>query len=170
MMTGLQRDPRFELVEQRREGPDVWQAFLDQTTAQTKDQVDRLRQKLDALRKTATEDPPKAEWTVLVYMAAFDSADEQATGALAEILDGGSTPQVNVLVHCDRQDGATRYIVGKPGEEAIEESLNDSRSGDPLAVIDAMRWAVDQRPADRYGLVIRSHGSTWTSEELRDLR
>jgi hypothetical protein len=107
----------------------------------------------------------KAQWTVLVYMAANNDLDGLAAQDLAQILEAGSTPQVNLLVLCDRPDGASRYVVGKSGAEAVEESLDNFNSGSPDALLDTMRWAVEQWPAERYGLVLWRHGSTRASEQ-----
>jgi hypothetical protein len=107
----------------------------------------------------------KAQWTVLVYMAANNDLDGLAAQDLAQILEAGSTPQVNLLVLCDRPDGASRYVVGKSGAEAVEESLDNFNSGSPNALLDTMRWAVEQWPAERYGLVLWRHGSTRASEQ-----
>lgn len=113
--------------------------------------------------KTMTQ---KARWTILVYMAADSDLDGPTTRDLRQILDVGSTPQVNLLVFCDKPGGATRYIASKPGSDAVEEPLGEFNAGSPNNLLDAMRWAAEGWPAERYGLVLWNHGTGWKEDDI----
>jgi len=108
----------------------------------------------------------KAQWTILVYIAAHNNLVAWGKDSLERILAVGSTPAVKLAVLYDWHGGATRYIVGDPGKTAVEEPLGRFDSGDPDALIDTARWAFEQCPAERYGLVLWSHGSGWQPEEI----
>lgn len=117
-------------------------------------------------------------WTVLMYMVADDDDAADIEDAVIRDLDGisasGPPEGVTVLAQVDRgkklsrlmreryedpdYSGVVRYriergtwkVLGKPGE------LN---SGDAQVFLDFVDWGMAQAPADRYLLVISSHGS-----------
>ena len=107
----------------------------------------------------------KAQWGVLVYIAAHNNLEQLGRRSLAQILDVGSTPQLKLAALYDGPHGAARYIAGEPGQPAVEEPLGDFDSGDPAALLDTARWAFEQCPAERYALVLWSHGSGWRPED-----
>ena len=41
------------------------------------------------------------------------------------------------------------------------ENIGEIDGGDPASLTDFIRWAVDGYPAERYGLIMLSHGGTW---------
>jgi hypothetical protein len=107
----------------------------------------------------------KTEWTILVYIAAHNNLERLGQRSLHQILDVGSTPQLNLAALYDGPDGTTRIIAGDPGQPMIEEPLIDFDSGDPDLLLKTARWSFKQCPAERYALVLWSHGSGWRPEE-----
>jgi hypothetical protein len=109
----------------------------------------------------------KAKWTFLTYIAAHNNLDCLGERSLDQIIGVGSTRQVRHGVLYDGPKGAARYIVGGPGKVLQQEQLADFDSGDPDALIETARWVFCKYPADRYGLVLWSHGSGWQPEEIQ---
>jgi hypothetical protein len=107
----------------------------------------------------------RAEWTILVYIAAHNNLAALGRRSLDQILGVGSTPQLRLAVLYDRPGGTTRYLAGESGRAALETPLQSFDSGDPDALLETARWAFAQCPAERYGLVLWSHGSGWRPEE-----
>ena len=111
----------------------------------------------------------RAQWTVLTYIAAHNDLDEFGRRSLAEILSVGSTPEVTLAVLFDGTQGATRYVAGEPGTAALQEPLGEFDSGSPAGLLDTARWAFEEHPAERYALVLWSHGTGWRPEEIRQI-
>jgi hypothetical protein len=111
--------------------------------------------------------PQQAHWTVLVYIAAHNDLGDYGLGrrSLDQILGVGSTPQLKLAALHDQFEGATRCIAGEAGHAAVEEVLPDFDSGDPDGLLETARWAFERCPAQRYALVLWSHGSGWRPEE-----
>ncbi|MCP4544667.1 MAG: hypothetical protein GY832_46800 [Chloroflexi bacterium] len=107
----------------------------------------------------------KAQWAALVYIAAHNNLENLGRRSLDQILGAGSTSQLKLTALYDRPGGTTRYIAGEPGQAAIEEPLSRFDSGDPDALLETARWAFEQCPAERYALVLWSHGSGWRPED-----
>jgi hypothetical protein len=110
--------------------------------------------------------PPKAQWTILIYIAAHNNLEHLGQRSLSQILGVGSTPQLNLTVLYDGPRTAARYRAGEQGLAAFEEPLANFDSGDPDALLHTARWAYMQCPAERYGLILWSHGSGWRPEEI----
>jgi hypothetical protein len=107
----------------------------------------------------------KSQWTILVYIAAHNNLVAWGQDSMKRILSVGSSPDVKLAVFYDGY-GAKRMVAGAPGEAPVEEALGRFDSGDPQALIDTARWAFEQCPAERYGLVLWSHGSGWQPETV----
>jgi Clostripain family len=110
-----------------------------------------------------------AKWTILTYIAAHNNLDELGRRSLGQILGVGSTPEVKLLVLYDGQESASRFLAGGPGKAASEYPLKNFDSGDGGALLETARWAFQQCPAERYGLILWSHGSGWRPEEIENV-
>lgn len=108
----------------------------------------------------------KAKWTVLTYIAAHNNLAQFGKQSLVEILHVGSTPDVVHGAFYDGKTGAGRYVMGDPGMVAHQEQLGHVDSGDPDGLITTATWLFAQYPAERYGLVLWSHGSGWEPSEI----
>jgi len=102
---------------------------------------------------------------ILFYIAAHNNLATLGQRSLRQILDVGSTQQLKLAALYDGPSDATRYIAGEPGLPAVEEPLDNFDSGDPDALLEMARWAFEQCPAERYALVLWSHGSGWRPED-----
>jgi len=110
--------------------------------------------------------PDKAKWTILTYIAAHNNLADFGKKSLLEILNVGSTPEVMQGALYDAPGGASRYVMGDPGKVEQQEQLGSFDCGSPDGVIETARWLFAQRPAERYGLVLWSHGSGWEPAEI----
>ena len=110
--------------------------------------------------------PDKARWTVLTYIAAHNNLDRFGRKSLNDILSVGSNSGVVLGVLYDGPVGAGRYVMGKPGLVSSQNQLGSFDSGDPDGLIATAKWLFDEYPADRYGLVLWSHGSGWEPGEI----
>jgi hypothetical protein len=110
--------------------------------------------------------PQKAKWTVLTYIAAHNNLDALGQRSLKEILGVGSSPEVVHGALYDGAQGAARYVMGEPNFVARQQQLGEIDSGDPDQLIATAKWLFEAHPAERYGLVLWSHGSGWEPSEV----
>lgn len=109
-----------------------------------------------------------AKWTFMVYVAGYNNLSPFATKDLEEMRTVGSSENLKVAAFVKRlgERGAQHLLVG--GDE-VREELGDVDSGDPQTMLDFIRWAHAQAPADRYALTIWNHGSGWDVLDLDQL-
>ncbi|KRF42161.1 clostripain-related cysteine peptidase [Terrabacter sp. Soil810] len=107
-----------------------------------------------------------ARWSVLTYIAAHNDLEPLGKVSRQQILGVGSTPEVVHGMLYDGAAGAARYVVGNAGAVRTQEVLGAFNSGDPDALIEIAKWFYGENPADRYGLVLWSHGTGWTPSEI----
>ncbi len=108
----------------------------------------------------------KAQWTVLTYIAAHNNLHALGEQSFLQILNVGSSQAVAHGLLLDGQHGAARYLVGDAGKVLQQEQLGDFDSGDPGWLAATAKWLFQQRPAERYGLVLWSHGTGWQPAEI----
>lgn len=123
-------------------------------------------------------DTGKAFWTVLVYMAADNSMSWVAEDDLNE-MEAASPGGVRVLVQIDwhsamSESGAFRYRIRGDDQPQVFtsptlQSLGEVDSADWRTLADFVNWGIDTAPAERYALVIWSHGYGWYRDGSRDL-
>jgi hypothetical protein len=113
--------------------------------------------------------PPKAQWTILTYIAAHNDLEYEGQRSFDQILSVGSTPQMNLAVLYDGPRSSARYRAGAPGEAAVKESLTGFDCGDAESLLNTVRWAYEQCPAERYALILWSHGTGWRPEEIEQV-
>jgi len=112
-----------------------------------------------------------ASWTFMVYLAGFNNLTDFAKKDLAEMRAVGSTLDVRVATFVKRLNttGARRMIIEPGGTGETVEELGNVDSGDPQTMLDFVRWAARQAPADRYALIVWNHGSGWQPDDLDQL-
>jgi len=107
----------------------------------------------------------QAKWTFLVYMAGDNNLDGAALRDIAEMAKAGSTKDVHILVQLDRiEDQKTRrFRITQGGgfKKDCIETFSETNTGDPQILYSFAKWAVENYPADRYGLILWNHGSGW---------
>lgn len=110
----------------------------------------------------------KARWTFMVYMAGDNSLSSAGDADLAEMRTVGSSDIVNCVVQFDNAgpNGTRRYRIHRDGigEETI--MLEETDSGSSEVLLDFVRWAVNEYPAERYVLVLWNHGGGWAPTEI----
>jgi Clostripain family len=107
-----------------------------------------------------------ARWSILTYIAAHNNLAMLGKLSLHQILNVGSTPEV---VHGMLYDGpgeGGRYVAGDPGMVGDQDLFDEFDGGDPDALIDTAKWFFEKCPAERYGIVLWSHGTGWTPAEI----
>lgn len=113
--------------------------------------------------------PEKTKWTILTYIAAHNNLADFGKKSLLEILSVGSSAGLALGALYDAPAGAGRYIIGSPGKVQYQEQLGSFDSGEPDGLIDTAKWLFAQCPAERYGLVLWSHGSGWEPDEMEEV-
>lgn len=120
--------------------------------------------------------PALAErWTVLVYWAVDNDLYEFSIPYLRQFERVGSESGLNLVVETDypgkRKSERTLILQndGTPGrtEQDLPHSLiletlpNETRSARPRTLARFLAWGMKHFPAERYALVIGSHGMNW---------
>ena len=111
-----------------------------------------------------------AKWTFMVYMAGDNNLSGAGDEDLREMRQVGSTSDVNVLVQFDNagSEGTRRFRVLKGGNDLLE-SLGKTDSGDPNVLLDYVKWAHANYPADHYALVLWNHGGGWEPSAMDEI-
>ncbi len=120
---------------------------------------------------------PAAEartWTIMVYMSADNNLEEFGMDDLAEMMDVGSSGDVNIIVLADRSSEYVVEDVGGIGDwttakllrvenGALTEldDLGELDMGDPSVLADFIEFAITSYPADRYMIDFWNHGGAW---------
>jgi hypothetical protein len=80
----------------------------------------------------------------------------------------GSSKDVNIVAQFDNEGdrGTNRYLIRPGGKEEQSESLGETDCGAPNVLSDFVSWAAGQYPAERYALILWSHGSAWEPSEI----
>lgn len=123
------------------------------------------------------------KWTVMVYMCGDNDLESALIKDLNEMEKVGSTSDVNIVAQLSRSPfydtsngnwvGARRYFVTRDPYEDPSPDVppnNTIRSqmvadlgmlnmGTKNALVDFVRWAVNNYPAERYFLILSDHGS-----------
>lgn len=108
-----------------------------------------------------------AKWTFMVYMAGENSLSDAGDEDLADMRKVGSTSDVNIVAEFDNEGdrGTSRYFVKRNSNDIVED-LGETDSGDPQVLRDFIDWSIDNYPAERYALVLWSHGTGWEPKEI----
>jgi Clostripain family len=120
--------------------------------------------------------PPaaRAKWTIMLYMNADNDLDPYALMDFEEMAAVKYSSRVNVVVQLDRYgSGNTDAQWGETRRFLLRQNLKPTRSnsfqgfegeanmGDPATLEAFVAWARKSFPAERYMLVIWSHGDGW---------
>ncbi len=113
----------------------------------------------------------KAKWTFMVYMAGDNSLSTAGDKDLSEMRKVGSTKEVNVVAQFDNagRRGTRRYLIQRKGKKDLVESFGETDTGSPEVLSDFISWSAQKYPAERYALVLWSHGCGWEPTEIERL-
>ena len=115
----------------------------------------------------------ESSWTYMVYLAADNDIFEAGLTDINEMEEVGSSAEVNIVVQGDfRPDGPAGLpastIRGRVERDADPwqvgmwyEEIGNRNMTDPAILTEFITWAARSYPADRYALVLWSHGSGW---------
>lgn len=114
----------------------------------------------------------RAEWTVMVYMAADNNLDIEAIKDLEVMKTVGSSKNVNVVAQYDSaaNKGASRYFLRKGTfiHEDSVENLRETNTGNPETLADFIDWAMTKYPSEKTLLVLWGHGYGWESNDRKN--
>lgn len=105
-----------------------------------------------------------AAWTWMVYLATHNNVAQEGESSVARMRQARLSPEVRVLVQQSTPQKTVRRNIGAEPELAAD--LGQVDSGEPGTVLDFVRWAKVKAPAQRYGLILWSHGSGWEPAEM----
>ncbi len=133
--------------------------------------------------KAAAVTPAKAapkKWTVMVFVNAKNNLELAGLYNVNQMEKVGSDANINILAEMGRMNGqaqgdthldgdwtgAQRIFVKKDNDEnvitsPVIEKLAKVDMGDYKRVVDFVKWAKKNYPAQRYMLVLWDHGSGW---------
>lgn len=106
-----------------------------------------------------------AQWTIGIYMCADNGMSEQAYDDIGEMLQIGSTSEVNIVVQVDNTARDTnpncrRYYIRKSGLDLIA-NLGELDMADTAVLADFIGFLAQHYPAQNYFLIIWDHGTGW---------
>lgn len=106
-------------------------------------------------------------WTWLVYLATENNVTRRGAESIEKMRLGlkGAGAGVRVLVQQDASGGCVRWEVRPEGPPLSRESLGAVNSGDPNVMLDFLKWGAQLAPAERYTVIIWSHGTGWEPGE-----
>lgn len=131
-------------------------------------------------RPLARPSRARADWNVFVYMA----GDDWKEGGLSSVVDEDlremgrgvaaarlRSTRVRVVAQCDRRGpSVTQRVVFDPdgdGEgRVVAAAPRNLNTGDPANLVDFLRWALQQGPADRTLVVLWGHGSGYDDTDI----
>jgi hypothetical protein len=110
----------------------------------------------------------KAKWTFMIYFAGVNDLSKYGENDLKEIRTVGSTRDVNVFAEFDYSGnrGTQRYHVQRDGVNERVVDIKETDSGDPNTLIKFVSCSAKEFPAERYALILWSHGDGWAPWEL----
>jgi hypothetical protein len=111
----------------------------------------------------------KASWTWMIYLATHNNAAGVGAASVelmrrAVAAMPGGQGAVQVLVQQATPERTTRHVLGAAPEIVADLGVTDS--GAPEVLLEFVRWAAQAAPAERYALVLWSHGSGWSPSEM----
>jgi hypothetical protein len=98
-------------------------------------------------------------WTWMIYLATYNNAAQAGEESVARMRQAQLSDEVRVLVQQSTPSQTVRRVIGAAPE--LVADLGQVDSGDPGTLIDFIHWAAATAPAERYALVLWSHGSGW---------
>jgi len=128
---------------------------------------------------SAAPPKPQAGWTLMVYMNGDNNLEKYVTPDIEkELAQVGSNADVKVIVLADRIPGYSNaagdwtttklFYVTKGMKATPDKALADwgeRNMGDPQTLVDFIRYAKTNYPADHYALVLWDHGWGWRPEQ-----
>ncbi|MDD2890432.1 MAG: clostripain-related cysteine peptidase [bacterium] len=121
--------------------------------------------------------PIDKKWTILVFINGDNDLESFAIEDINEMEEGIDTSKYTVVVEVDRIPGydssngnwttTRRYLITPDNNtdniirSELKADLGEVNMGNQTAIVDFVRWSVQNYPADNYALVIWNHGNGW---------
>ena len=117
-----------------------------------------------------------AKWTVMVYVNAKNNLETYGLKDVNEMEMVGSTPDLNIVAELGRINGyaandgdwkgSRRYLIQKDADinkitSPVLLEILKSDMGKWENLVEFVKWAQANYPAQRYALVVWNHGSGW---------
>jgi hypothetical protein len=99
--------------------------------------------------------------TIIVYMAADNDLDADALADIEEMKQGFSEKGVNLMVFIDPLDEVPYLLKIGNGKETYIKSYSELNSADPAILKQIIQEVITMYPAQEYGLILWSHGTSW---------
>jgi hypothetical protein len=99
--------------------------------------------------------------TVIVYMSADNDLSADAFADLEEMKRGFSETGTNLIVFIDPIDENPRLMEIHRGKETVIKSYPEVNSADPDVFKEIIQEIAGLYPAEEYGLILWSHGTSW---------
>ncbi|MCD4817758.1 MAG: hypothetical protein K8S23_03600 [Candidatus Cloacimonetes bacterium] len=116
-----------------------------------------------------TKNEKKTDWTILIYMAADNSLNENAIADIEEeMVAANFSDDINILVQIDHRNdypvvdytGAERYLISS-GEKKIISQIGEIDSGSSEEMASFIDWGTTKYPSEKKALFLWSHGNGW---------
>jgi len=120
------------------------------------------------------------EWTFMVYLDGDNNLENAAIEDFKEMAQVGSNNDVNIVVQMDRSEGydtsygnweiCHRFKITQGMTPSPENAISDwgdgyggreVNMGSPAALLDFIKWATTNYPAQKYALILWNHGGGW---------
>ena len=124
----------------------------------------------------AAETPMK-KWTFMVFVNADNNLDRFGVLDVQEMEKAGISGDVNIIAQVDRSSGkpARRYdVTGRTAEAKADDwgisaknvgELGEVDMGDYKEMVNFVKFAHDNYPAEKYILIIWNHGAGWKNKK-----
>jgi len=99
--------------------------------------------------------------TIIVYMAADNDLSFDAFENLQQMKKGFSETGTRLVVFLDQIDENPCLAEVHPGKDVIVKSYSELNSANPDVLREVIRDVIDLYPAQEYGLILWSHGTSW---------
>jgi len=116
----------------------------------------------DDTEKTKT---PAAR-TVIAYIAGDNDLSGDASVSLDAMEQGFSETGVNLIVFIAQTGSNPRLIEIHKGKETLAKTYSTLNTSDPAVLNEVLQDAVSLYPAQEYGLILWSHGSSWMPDGI----
>ncbi|MDR0711507.1 MAG: hypothetical protein LBF67_04055 [Prevotellaceae bacterium] len=116
---------------------------------------------LTACSKDDSAEASPAVRTVIVYMAADNDLWADALADVEELQAGFSEQRVNLVVFLDPVGEPPSLLKIAPGATETVKTYPELNSADASQLRQALSDAIALYPAERYGLALWSHGTSW---------
>jgi len=104
-------------------------------------------------------DPPSR--TIIVYMAADNNLSYDAYDNIQEMQNGFSEKGANLIVFMDPADDVPQILQIKHGSTTRVKTYSEFNSAEATQMGKVLSDIVEMYPAESYGLVLWSHGTSW---------